>query len=659
MDEPRLGKIGGILLTNSWWGLHICRGPRLSWLAISTRCACAGRRGCSVGAWTHTGGRGARRRCVAWRGSEQRRSNAHGGPDSRRSRGHAVAANSWRPVEWLHRWSQVGLPRKHGPRSHGRRSPYHAASGVVLDPLRDSSLGPFAHSRVGRCDDDSFATACMLHLVHVDLSACVCSQLLDGCAGRADELSDQVRRANDRFVHSAASSPRRRHGGSDRRGSRRDQSAGCSCSSAAAGSAAEVPQVAHHVVEALLHLGLLLGLLLPVHVLALVGLHGLLTIRCDVALVSTDGASHIRQLIVALIVCLWTFETQVTQSTADTTPLLSLVHAKASNLGPILHSVKTGVLKLGTLRVEQRFDETLSSQNLLLGLTFHVHMLWHRRLLFTLPFVTDIATTNKDLASCCVLQLLVVDATGTDDDTHEGSLRELFDRNDNLLEQLGWFPIHWRQVAFHILDHVSDEPIVLCCHGLSDSDIAGVEPVTRLVVDRRRRRWSNVWSKVLKLVGLNFSVQVFQSLLSQELVDFLLRQAHGKIDVAERLVRLVVGLAPPLPFLGDLAFGPSGFSLGTLFIGLESFLVPHTGEHDGMSQIGGNCIHFADGSRSDRPRRRRTTVSKSVSVLEDGPISETDRCGGGGKVEGSGGGSEWELKWGCLGVWEGAPAKPA
>mmetsp|Transcript_109210 Transcript_109210/g.348612 ORF Transcript_109210/g.348612 Transcript_109210/m.348612 type:complete len:687 (-) Transcript_109210:2-2062(-) len=505
-----------------------------------------------------------------------------------RSTGHARAHG----IQRGHRSQRAWLPGHHAlhahwPGHHARRATHAAHAAVALDPLLHRDPGALPHGGVCRGDDDGLAAAHVLILIHVDLRTCVQGQLLDGGARGADELADEVLGADDALVNAAAGHAGRRHarglgsaghsGGDERVRHRRRGTRGTRGTSLAA-------QIAHHVAEVLVHLRLLLRLLLPVHVVALVRLRGLLTVRRDVASVSTDRTDDVRHLVI-LVVGLRALKAQMAQGATDTTTLLGLVETETADHGQLLHAVGTRVLELRTLGVEQWLDKALRSDDLLLRLTLDVHVLRHRGLLVALPLVADVAAADENLAAGGVLQPLVVHATRTDDDTHERCLRELFDRNDDLLEQLGRLPVHWRQVALNMLDHVSDQPVVLGCHGLPDPDVASVQSVTGFVVHRWWRWWTDVWVVVLELVRLDLSVEILQPLLAEELIDLLLRQAHGKVHIAQRLVGLVIKLAPSLALLGNLALSPPGLSLGPLFERLKCRLMPCSGQHDGMRKV--------------------------------------------------------------------------
>mmetsp|Transcript_108927 Transcript_108927/g.243240 ORF Transcript_108927/g.243240 Transcript_108927/m.243240 type:complete len:259 (+) Transcript_108927:1326-2102(+) len=219
-----------------------------------------------------------------------------------------------------------------------------------------------------------------------------------------------------------------------------------------------------------------------------------------------------------------------------------------------------------------------------------MHVLGHRRLFVALPLVSNVAAADEDLAPCRLLQSLVIHTTGADDHAHERCLGELLDRDNDLLQELRGLPIHRRQVAFHVLDHVPDQAVVLRCHRLSNAHIPGVQPVARLVVDRGRRRGPDVRVEILEVVALDLSVQVLEPLLSQELVDLLLRETHRQVHVAEWLVRLVIRHAPALALLCHCALGPPGLALGTFFELFNALLVPDPGQDDRLRQVRGDQV---------------------------------------------------------------------
>mmetsp|Transcript_23194 Transcript_23194/g.54723 ORF Transcript_23194/g.54723 Transcript_23194/m.54723 type:complete len:208 (+) Transcript_23194:604-1227(+) len=205
-------------------------------------------------------------------------------------------------------------------------------------------LGSLARSRVSGSDDNCLAATWLDHRVHVNLRPRVCSHLFDGRTGGAYDLAHQMSGDDDRLVDIALA-------GSWSCGIHRHQRlSGSRWLAASLPGSTKATHVVHHVVEVLVHLCLLLCHGLPVHVLALVDLCGLLTIRRNVALVTTDGTGHIRHLVI-LVVGLGTLEAQMTQSTANATSLLCLVQGEAIDHGQLLHAVGSRILELRTFRV--------------------------------------------------------------------------------------------------------------------------------------------------------------------------------------------------------------------------------------------------------------------------------------------------------------------
>mmetsp|Transcript_57915 Transcript_57915/g.103614 ORF Transcript_57915/g.103614 Transcript_57915/m.103614 type:complete len:220 (+) Transcript_57915:372-1031(+) len=218
--------------------------------------------------------------------------------------------------------------------------------------------------------------------------------------------------------------------------------------------------------------------------------------------------------------------------------------------------MRAGIFKLSTLGIQQGLDQTLSRENLLLCLALDVHVLRHGSLLVTLPLVTDIAAADEDFAACCFLQSFVIDTTGTNDDTHERRLWKLLNGDDDLFEELSWLPVHRWQIAIHVFDHEPNQTVVFCSHCFPDADIAGVEAIPSFVVHRRRRWRPYIRVHIFKLVSLDLSVEVLQTLFTQKLIDLLLREAHWEVDVGQWLIRLVIWHTPTLSLFQNLALRP-------------------------------------------------------------------------------------------------------
>mmetsp|Transcript_78531 Transcript_78531/g.123894 ORF Transcript_78531/g.123894 Transcript_78531/m.123894 type:complete len:239 (+) Transcript_78531:1114-1830(+) len=233
--------------------------------------------------------------------------------------------------------------------------------------------------------------------------------------------------------------------------------------------------------------------------------------------VAANGALHISHL-VAECLCLRAIKAQVANSTTNTTALFRLLQREAVHKRNLLHTMGPRILKLRTLRIQQRHDEFCGHLNLLLRVSLDVNMLRHMPFLISLKFVPNILATDEYSAARCLLQASVIDTSCSNDDTHERSIGVFLIGNQDLFHQPLWFPSFRRHVVFHVFQHVPDQSVPFRQHGLLDADVPGVKTITLTIVDRRGRGRSDVRFNILKLPQLNLPIQIFQALLSQKLV---------------------------------------------------------------------------------------------------------------------------------------------
>mmetsp|Transcript_38477 Transcript_38477/g.92452 ORF Transcript_38477/g.92452 Transcript_38477/m.92452 type:complete len:200 (-) Transcript_38477:206-805(-) len=196
------------------------------------------------------------------------------------------------------------------------------------------------------------------------------------------------------------------------------------------------------------------------------------------------------------------------ECSARSTASVGLVDTVTIDQGQLLISGVSMRNEFGAVRVEQRNHHLLRRLDLLLCVGFEMDMLRHRRLLIRLVPRLHPRAPDLNPRPGLLLHPLVVDTTRPDNDGHERNIRILVRGNHDLLDQPLGAPARGRGVPRDGLQHVADEPVVLCLHGFLNSRLPAIRSIARFVIGRRWGRFTNIRIPELQVSGLDLSVQI-------------------------------------------------------------------------------------------------------------------------------------------------------